>query len=201
MAREPSLRQRSDSLAASIRADAPFRRLWRRWRRKGARTALRCPLARFTASRHALTWRYWLKLLRAAAFRWCCMGGSGIHPDDTKAATALNVYKITIGAALIDGFVSGLQEGATLPPDHALRHPKTLWHRTHPPRLFQRVRARISFAGAIGCRPARYGSARYQKRLMIAVAGTPQAPRDALGIAGVTAAASRHRGRTSVVMR
>src|SRR6476469_24133 len=44
-------------------------------------------------------------------------GGSGIHPEDAKAATKLNVYKINIGAALINGFVDGLAEGAELPPD------------------------------------------------------------------------------------
>jgi fructose-bisphosphate aldolase class II len=55
-------------------------------------------------------------------------GGSGIHPEDTKAAAMLNVYKINIGAALIQGFVRGLEEGAALPPDHEPRHQQILRH-------------------------------------------------------------------------
>jgi hypothetical protein len=40
----------------------------------------------------------------------------------------LNVYKINIGAALIQGFVRGLEEGAALPPDHEPRHQQILRH-------------------------------------------------------------------------
>ena len=56
-------------------------------------------------------------------------GGSGIHPEDTTAAaTQHNVYKINIGAALINGFVDGLNEAAALPPDHEPRHQQILRH-------------------------------------------------------------------------
>ena len=55
-------------------------------------------------------------------------GGSGIHPEDTKAATILNVYKVNIGAALIHGFVCGLEEAAVLPPDHEPMHQQILRH-------------------------------------------------------------------------
>jgi fructose-bisphosphate aldolase class II len=53
-------------------------------------------------------------------------GGSGIHREDTKAAAMLNVYKINIGAALIQGFVKGLEEAAALAPDHEPRHQQIL---------------------------------------------------------------------------
>src|SRR5258708_34103882 len=49
-------------------------------------------------------------------------GGSGIHPDDIKAATQLNVYKVNIGTALIRGFVEGLEEASKLPTGWEPRH-------------------------------------------------------------------------------
>ena len=75
-------------------------------------------------------------------------GGSGIHPDDAKAATQLNVYKINIGAALIDGFVAGLAEGAALSPDHEPKHQQILRHVIA--KLREIARGRLSLFGASG---------------------------------------------------
>jgi fructose-bisphosphate aldolase class II len=75
-------------------------------------------------------------------------GGSGIHPDDIKVAASLNVYKVNIGAALIRGFVEGLEEAATLPSDHEPRHQQILRHVTA--KLRDIARHRISLFGASG---------------------------------------------------
>lgn len=75
-------------------------------------------------------------------------GGSGIHPEDTKAAAMLNVYKINIGAALIQGFVQGLEEAAALPPDHEPRHQQILRHIVA--KLLNIARHRLSLFGASG---------------------------------------------------
>jgi fructose-bisphosphate aldolase, class II len=73
-------------------------------------------------------------------------GGSGIHPDDAKAAIQLNVYKINIGAALINGFVDALAEGATLPPAHDPKHQVILRHVIET--LREIARSRLSLFGA-----------------------------------------------------
>src|ERR1700736_2443107 len=73
-------------------------------------------------------------------------GGSGIHPEDAKAATQLNVYKINIGAALINGFVDALTEGAALPPAHDPKHQVILRHVIE--RLREIARTRLSLFGA-----------------------------------------------------
>ncbi len=75
-------------------------------------------------------------------------GGSGIHPEDAKAATKLNVYKINIGAALINGFVDGLVEGADLAPDQEPKHQRILRHVIA--KLRDIARSRISLFGASG---------------------------------------------------
>ena len=75
-------------------------------------------------------------------------GGSGIHPDDIKVVASLNVYKVNIGAALIRGFVAGLEEAATLPSDHEPRHQQILRHVTA--KLRDIARHRISLFGASG---------------------------------------------------
>jgi fructose-bisphosphate aldolase class II len=75
-------------------------------------------------------------------------GGSGIHPEDAKAATQLNVYKINIGAALINGFVEGLVEGAELPPDQEPKHQRILRHVVT--KLRDIARSRLSLFGASG---------------------------------------------------
>ncbi|MBV9642207.1 MAG: class II fructose-bisphosphate aldolase [Verrucomicrobia bacterium] len=75
-------------------------------------------------------------------------GGSGIHPDDAKAATQLNVYKINIGAALINGFVAGLAEGAELAPDHEPTHQRILRHVVA--KLREIARSRLSLFNASG---------------------------------------------------
>jgi fructose-bisphosphate aldolase, class II len=75
-------------------------------------------------------------------------GGSGIHPEDAKAATKLNVYKINIGAALISGFVDGLVEGADLAPDQEPKHQRILRHVIA--KLRDIARSRLSLFGASG---------------------------------------------------
>ena len=65
-----------------------------------------------------------------------------------QAATKLNVYKINIGAALINGFVAGLAEGAELPPDHEPKHQRILRHVVA--KLRDIARSRISLFGASG---------------------------------------------------
>jgi ketose-bisphosphate aldolase len=75
-------------------------------------------------------------------------GGSGIHPEDAQAATKLNVYKINIGAALINGFVAGLSEGAELAPDHEPKHQRILRHVVG--KLREIARSRLSLFGASG---------------------------------------------------
>jgi fructose-bisphosphate aldolase class II len=75
-------------------------------------------------------------------------GGSGIHPDDAQAATKLNVYKINIGAALINGFVDGLAEGTELPPDQEPKHQRILRHVVA--KLRDIARSRLSLFGASG---------------------------------------------------
>jgi fructose-bisphosphate aldolase, class II len=75
-------------------------------------------------------------------------GGSGIHPEDAEAATKLNVYKINIGAALINGFVDGLAEGAELPPDQEPKHQRILRHVVA--KLRDIARSRLSLFGASG---------------------------------------------------
>lgn len=75
-------------------------------------------------------------------------GGSGIHPEDAQAATKLNVYKINIGAALINGFVAGLAEGADLPPDQEPKHQRILRHVVA--KLRDIARNRLSLFGASG---------------------------------------------------
>jgi fructose/tagatose bisphosphate aldolase len=75
-------------------------------------------------------------------------GGSGIHPEDAKAATKLNVYKINIGAALINGFVDGLVEGAELAPDQEPKHQRILRHVIA--KLRDIARSRLSLFGASG---------------------------------------------------
>ncbi len=75
-------------------------------------------------------------------------GGSGIHPEDAKAATKLNVYKINIGAALINGFVEGLVEGAELAADHEPKHQRILRH--VGAKLREIARHRLNLFGASG---------------------------------------------------
>jgi fructose-bisphosphate aldolase, class II len=75
-------------------------------------------------------------------------GGSGIHSDDAKAATQMNVYKINIGAALINGFVEGLAEGMELQPDHEPKHQQIMRYVTA--KLREIARSRISLFGASG---------------------------------------------------
>lgn len=49
-------------------------------------------------------------------------GGSGIHPDDVRDATAMNVVKINIGADIVRAWMNGLKEGALLESGHEPPH-------------------------------------------------------------------------------
>jgi fructose-bisphosphate aldolase, class II len=49
-------------------------------------------------------------------------GGSGIHPDDVREATTLNVVKINIGADIVRAWMNGLKEGALLESGHEPPH-------------------------------------------------------------------------------
>jgi fructose/tagatose bisphosphate aldolase len=75
-------------------------------------------------------------------------GGSGTHPEDAQTATKLDVYKINIGAALINGFVDGLAEGTDLVPDQEPKHQRIL--RLVIAKLRDIARGRISLFGASG---------------------------------------------------
>ena len=109
-------------------------------------------LAVSVGSEHGQKTRLDLELLREIAkstrIPLVLHGGSGIHPEDAKAATQLNVYKINIGAALINGFVDALTEGAALPPAHDPKHQVILRHVIE--RLREIARTRLSLFGASG---------------------------------------------------
>jgi ketose-bisphosphate aldolase len=109
-------------------------------------------LAVSVGSTHGQTSRLDLELLSKIAestrIPLVMHGGSGIHPDDIKVVASLNVYKVNIGAALIRGFVEGLQEGLALPPDYEPPHQVILRHVTT--KLREIARHRISLFGASG---------------------------------------------------
>src|SRR5258708_40117297 len=75
-------------------------------------------------------------------------GRSSKHPEDAQAASQLNVYKINIGAALINGFVDAITEGAPLPSAHDPKHQVILRHVIE--RLREIARTRLSLFGASG---------------------------------------------------
>jgi ketose-bisphosphate aldolase len=109
-------------------------------------------LAVSVGSTHGQTSRLDLELLSKIAestrIPLVMHGGSGIHPDDIKVVASLNVYKVNIGAALIRGFVEGLQEGLALPPDYEPPHQVILRHVIK--KLREIARHRISLFGASG---------------------------------------------------
>jgi fructose-bisphosphate aldolase, class II len=109
-------------------------------------------LAVSVGSTHGQTSRLDLELLSKIAestrIPLVMHGGSGIHPDDIKFVASLNVYKVNIGAALIRGFVEGLQEGLALPPDYEPPHQVILRHVTT--KLREIARHRLSLFGASG---------------------------------------------------
>jgi ketose-bisphosphate aldolase len=55
-------------------------------------------------------------------------GGSGIHPDDVRDATAMNVVKINIGADIVRAWMNGLKEGALLESGHEPPHQVMMRH-------------------------------------------------------------------------
>jgi fructose-bisphosphate aldolase class II len=109
-------------------------------------------LAVSVGSEHGQQTRLDLKLLgeiaKSTRIPLVLHGGSGIHPDDAKAATQLGVYKINIGQALINGFVEAMAEGASLPRNHDPRHQQIMRHVTD--KLRDIARTRLSLFGASG---------------------------------------------------
>src|SRR6201987_5991844 len=55
-------------------------------------------------------------------------GGSGIHPDDVRKATTMNVVKINIGADIVRAWMKGLQEGALVESGHEPPHQVMMRH-------------------------------------------------------------------------
>src|ERR1700756_1126242 len=53
-------------------------------------------------------------------------GGSGIHPDDVRKATTMNVVKINIGADIVRAWMNGLKEGELLESGHEPPHQVTM---------------------------------------------------------------------------
>jgi fructose-bisphosphate aldolase, class II len=109
-------------------------------------------LAVSVGSEHGQQTRLDLKLLgdiaKSTGIPLVLHGGSGIHPDDARAATQLGVYKINIGQALISGFVEGMAEGAALPKNHEPRHQQIL--RYVKDKLRDIARTRLTLFGASG---------------------------------------------------
>ena len=76
-------------------------------------------------------------------------GGSGIHPDDLRAALQLNVVKVNIGAAVFRTWVAGLQEGASLKGSHdELPHHLMMNHASA--KVSEVARRKLSLMGASG---------------------------------------------------
>jgi ketose-bisphosphate aldolase len=55
-------------------------------------------------------------------------GGSGIHPDDVRQATSMNVVKINIGADIVRAWMNGVKEGALLESGHEPPHQVMMQH-------------------------------------------------------------------------
>ena len=75
-------------------------------------------------------------------------GGSGIHPDDVRKATSMNVVKINIGADIVRAWMKGLQEGALLDSGHEPPHHFTMKHAGA--KVTEVARAKLALMGASG---------------------------------------------------
>lgn len=73
-------------------------------------------------------------------------GGSGIHPDDVRKATSMNVVKINIGADIVRAWMNGLKEGALLESGHEPPHLVTMRHAEA--KVTEVARAKLSIMGA-----------------------------------------------------
>jgi fructose-bisphosphate aldolase class II len=73
-------------------------------------------------------------------------GGSGIHPDDVRKATPMNVVKINIGADIVRAWMKGLQEGALLQSGHEPPHHVAM--RYAGAKVSEVARAKLSLMGA-----------------------------------------------------
>jgi ketose-bisphosphate aldolase len=73
-------------------------------------------------------------------------GGSGIHPDDVRKATSMNVVKINIGADIVRAWMKGLQEGALLDSGHEPPHHVTMKYAGT--KVTEVARAKLSLMGA-----------------------------------------------------
>jgi fructose-bisphosphate aldolase, class II len=72
-------------------------------------------------------------------------GGSGIHPDDVRKATAMNVVKINIGADIVRSWMTGLKEGALLESGHEPPHQVMMNHASA--KVSEVARAKLSLMG------------------------------------------------------
>lgn len=110
-------------------------------------------LAPSVGSLHGLSSRLDLRLLEeiahVAPVPLVLHGGSGIHPDDLRAARQLNVVKVNIGADLFRAWMSGIKEDATLRDlgDEPLHH-ATL--RRAGEKVTEMARTKLSLLGASG---------------------------------------------------
>jgi fructose-bisphosphate aldolase class II len=73
-------------------------------------------------------------------------GGSGIHPDDVRKATAMNVVKINIGADIVRAWMNGLKEGELLESGHEPPHQVMMRHASV--KVTEVARAKLSLMGA-----------------------------------------------------
>jgi fructose-bisphosphate aldolase, class II len=73
-------------------------------------------------------------------------GGSGIHPDDLRESTQMNVVKVNIGADIIRAWMTGCQEGALLDSGDDPPHQVMMNHASK--KVSQMARMRLSVMGA-----------------------------------------------------
>ena len=73
-------------------------------------------------------------------------GGSGIHPDDVRKATQMNVVKVNIGADIVRAWMKGLQEGALLECGHEPPHHVMMQHAAG--KVTEVARTKLSLMGA-----------------------------------------------------
>jgi ketose-bisphosphate aldolase len=73
-------------------------------------------------------------------------GGSGIHPDDVRKATQMNVVKINIGADIVRAWMKGLEEGAVLESGHEPPHQVMMQHASV--KVSEVARTKLSLMGA-----------------------------------------------------
>ena len=73
-------------------------------------------------------------------------GGSGIHPDDVRKSTSMNVVKINIGADIVRAWMKGLHDGALLESGHEPPHHAAMKYAGA--KVTEVARAKLSLMGA-----------------------------------------------------